>query len=112
MAPPPSSQPQGKPPTGKSIWLKLLTILGLLLPVYYLFEQNLHRFYVFDVDELHGLTKRAVATYGNDTRAMADFIVRELDGQASLSTYINRDEDWMFNNAGGAMGAMYIIHAS
>ncbi|KAH6614466.1 ERG2/sigma1 receptor-like protein [Chaetomium sp. MPI-SDFR-AT-0129] len=119
MAPPPSSQPSLGPPSqpqrkspGKSIWLKLLTILGVLLPVYYLLEANLHRFYVFDVDELHDLTKRAVATYGNDTRAMADFIVRELDGQASLSTYINRDEDWMFNNAGGAMGAMYIIHAS
>ncbi|AEO63444.1 7e64036a-a7cb-45e3-ad29-66df1cac2caa [Thermothielavioides terrestris] len=94
-------------------WLKFLAILlGVLTPVYYLLEQNLHRFYIFDLDQLHDVAKRGIAAHGNDTRAIVQYIVDELSGQVSLSSYINRDEEWMFNNAGGAMGAMYILHAS
>jgi C-8 sterol isomerase len=94
-------------------WLKFLAILlGVLTPVWYLLEQNLERFYIFDLDHLHDVAKRGIEAHGNDTRAIVKHIVDELSGQVSLTSYINRDEEWMFNNAGGAMGAMYIIHAS
>lgn len=94
-------------------WLKFFAIvLGVLTPVYYLLEQNLERFYIFNLEQLQDVSKRGIEAHGNDTRAIVQFIVDELAGQVSLTSYVNRDEDWMFNNAGGAMGAMYIIHAS
>lgn len=94
-------------------WLKFLAILlGVLTPVYYLLEQNLHRFYIFDLDQLRDMAKRGIDTHGNDTRAIVKYIVDELSGEVRLTSYVNTDEEWMFNNAGGAMGAMYIIHAS
>jgi C-8 sterol isomerase len=60
---------------------------------------------------LHDLSQRAVQAHGNDTRAMVDYIVAELD-QKIPGNHLNKNEEWIFNNAGGAMGAMYIIHAS
>ncbi|AEO56932.1 C-8 sterol isomerase [Thermothelomyces thermophilus ATCC 42464] len=98
---------------GMGGWLKFFAVLlGVLTPVWYLLEQNLERFYIFDLDQLQDVAARAVDTHGNDTRAMVKFIVDELAGQVSLTSFVNRDEEWVFNNAGGAMGAMYIIHAS
>lgn len=95
---------------------RLLTLLALLLgvfsPVFYFLEQHLESFYIFTPDHLHDLAKRGIAAHGNDTRSVVKYIVDELHGEASLSSYVNLDEEWVFNNAGGAMGAMYIIHAS
>jgi C-8 sterol isomerase len=54
---------------------------------------------------------RAIGAHGNDTRAVVGFIVREVSDKLP-GGYVNLDEEWIFNNAGGAMGAMYIIHAS
>jgi C-8 sterol isomerase len=114
MAPPKSQkQSSGCCAGGMGGWLKIVAIfLGVFTPIYYLLEQNLERFYIFETEHLHDVAKRGIATHGNDTRAIVNFIVDELAGQVSLSSYVNRDEEWVFNNAGGAMGAMYIIHAS
>lgn len=91
-----------------------LTILGLLLgivlPIYYYIESNLESFFIFKPDHLHDLSKRAIAAHGNDTKSMVRFITAELNEK--LPGYVNLDEEWIFNNAGGAMGAMYILHAS
>ncbi|KAH8700524.1 putative C-8 sterol isomerase (Erg-1) [Talaromyces proteolyticus] len=92
-----------------------LTILALVLAaftaLFFYLDQHLDWFYVFDTDHLHDLSKRAIATHGNDTRAVVGYIVGELD-QKLGGKHLNLDEEWVFNNAGGAMGAMYIIHAS
>jgi len=74
-------------------------------------EQNLQSFYVFDTKQLHDLSQRAIANHGNDTRAVVAQIVGELS-QGPAGEYVNLNEEWVFNNAGGAMGGMYIIHAS
>ncbi|KAJ4417412.1 C-8 sterol isomerase [Gnomoniopsis sp. IMI 355080] len=93
--------------------LTLLALLvGILSPVVYFLEQHLESFYIFHPDHLHDLAKRSIAAHGNDTRSVVKYIVDELHGDASLTSYVNLDEEWVFNNAGGAMGAMYIIHAS
>lgn len=88
--------------------LALLT--ALLSAVVYFVEQNAERFYIFDTDHLHDLAKRGIAKHGDDTRGIVEYIVAELSERSPA--HINVEEDWVFNNAGGAMGAMYIIHAS
>ncbi|KAH7318570.1 ERG2/sigma1 receptor-like protein [Stachybotrys elegans] len=91
--------------------LSILAILtALLSAVVYTVEQNLESFYVFQTDHLHDLAKRGIAQHGNNTRGIVEYIVTELSDK--VPGHINLEEDWVFNNAGGAMGAMYIIHAS
>ncbi|KAF4452906.1 C-8 sterol isomerase [Fusarium austroafricanum] len=93
---------------------KLLLVLGLLTAllssVIYFVEQNLNQFYIFDLKHLDDLSKRAIAKHGEDTRSVVQYIVTELNEK--VPEHINLKEEWVFNNAGGAMGAMYIIHAS
>lgn len=88
----------------------LAILVGVLSPVVYLLERNLESFYIFKTDHLHDLAKRGIAAHGNDTRAIVDYIVAELHEMHPNN--VNLDEEWFFNNHGGAMGSMYIIHAS
>lgn len=88
----------------------LLLLIGALLPVFYLLDRNVERFFLFDQNHLHDLSKRAIAEHGTDTKSIVKFIVAEL--HSMHPNHINLNEEWMFNNAGGCMGGMYIIHAS
>ena len=92
--------------------LGLLAIfLALFSAVYSFLDARLEQFYVFDPEHLHDLSQRAVKTHGDDTRSVVNYIVAELEEKVG-SQYLSTQEEWVFNNAGGAMGAMYIIHAS
>lgn len=89
----------------------ILTLFAALLAsLVYLANHNLEKLYIFDTDHLHNLAKRSIAQHGNDTKSAVQYIVDELT--QTHGSYVNLDEEWMFNNHGGAMGAMYIIHAS
>ncbi|KAK8189373.1 C-8 sterol isomerase [Phyllosticta capitalensis] len=93
--------------------LSIVAVLAaLLFPVYNWLEANLEKFYIFDPQDLHTVAQRAIETHGNDTKAIVSYITSELSGREAITTHVNMDEEWVFNNAGGAMGAMYIIHAS
>ncbi|KAK6211926.1 C-8 sterol isomerase [Pestalotiopsis sp. IQ-011] len=89
-------------------WIAIL--IGVLTPVVYLLEQNLESFYIFDKEHLHDLAKRGIAAHGNDTQGIVSYITTELHEKHPNN--VNLDVEYIFNNAGGAMGAMYLIHAS
>ncbi|KAF7315434.1 hypothetical protein MIND_00058300 [Mycena indigotica] len=93
-----------------AISLVVLVVVGRWL------DNIKRRWYVLDPESLHELAKSAVAAASspNDTAGMIQHIVTNLTNTYSPSQIkLNRDsKEWVFNNAGGAMGAMYIIHAS
>lgn len=95
--------------------LKTLSFLALFLAlfsaVYSYLDARLDQFYIFNPDHLHDLSQRAIMAHGEDTRSVVSYIVAELEDKVG-SQYLSTQEEWVFNNAGGAMGAMYIIHAS
>ncbi|KAL2821363.1 ERG2 and Sigma1 receptor like protein-domain-containing protein [Aspergillus cavernicola] len=88
-----------------------IALLALFTGVYRYMDARLEQFYIFDPAHLHDLSQRAIAAHGNDTRSVVQYIVSGLDEKVGTAN-LNLDEEWVFNNAGGAMGAMYIIHAS
>ncbi|KAF4611079.1 hypothetical protein D9613_006491 [Agrocybe pediades] len=105
--PPPSSRNK------VSTWIKRVGILAILVVACAWLDSIRERFYVFDLDLLREVSTSAIAASPNDTRGMVDFIVANLtDTYGSSNVRLNLKEEWVFNNAGGAMGAMYIIHAS
>lgn len=95
--------------------MRCLTILAVFLALfsalYSYLDARLDQYYIFEPGHLHDLSQRAIGAHGDDTRGVVDYIVTELD-QKVPSQFVNKEEEWVFNNAGGAMGAMYIIHAS
>lgn len=88
----------------------LAVVVGILTPIVYILDKNLESFYIFQPDHLHDLSKRAIDAHGNDTKGIVSYIVSELNG--IVPQYVSEKEEWFFNNAGGAMGGVYIIHAS
>ncbi|KAK0664444.1 putative C-8 sterol isomerase [Cercophora samala] len=91
-------------------WFAIL--LAVLAPIFYVLDQNVDQFYVFNLPQLDAVSKAAIEAHPGDTKAIVKYIVDELKADVTVSRYVNTDEQWVFNNAGGAMGAMYIIHAS
>ncbi|KAJ5617880.1 hypothetical protein N7537_002994 [Penicillium hordei] len=92
--------------------LSYLTIfLALFSAVYRYLDARLEQFYIFDPEHLHDVSQRAISAHGEDTRSIVNFIVAELEQKVGAN-YLSTQEEWVFNNAGGAMGAMYVIHAS
>ncbi|KAF8885628.1 ERG2/sigma1 receptor-like protein [Infundibulicybe gibba] len=72
------------------------------------------RWYVFDTASLHELARGAIESSPNNTAGMIQHIVANLTATyPSTQIHLNPDSnEWTLSNAGGAMGAMYIIHAS
>ncbi|KAJ7104530.1 ERG2/sigma1 receptor-like protein [Mycena belliarum] len=110
----PSFEPEAQATFVK--WAPRSLILLLLFAVGYWLDCIKDRWYVFDPVQLNELSRAAIAAAPapNDTASMIQFIVANLtqtypSSQVKINTDVN---EWMFNNAGGAMGAMYLLHAS
>ncbi|KAG8936357.1 C-8 sterol isomerase [Tulasnella sp. 419] len=70
------------------------------------------RWYILDTTELHILAQDAIRLNPGDTGKIISHIVSNLTETHGLKHINPRQDEWVFNNAGGAMGAMYVIHAS
>ncbi|KAF9511177.1 hypothetical protein BS47DRAFT_1383587 [Hydnum rufescens UP504] len=102
-------KPSGKipPPPPPSRLPKLAAITTLL----YL-DGIKDRWYIFDPTFLHELSREAIATHNDDVPLTISFIVQNLTNTYGLYHINPREDEWVLSNAGGAMGAMYVIHAS
>ena len=97
------------------IYFSSVVILALasIYAIYSILETNLlEGHYIFTPAKLHALSQASIQQHGNNTKALVANIVEQLRADDAVAPYLSVDEEWMFNNAGGAMGAMYIIHAS
>ncbi|KAK7898061.1 C-8 sterol isomerase [Exophiala xenobiotica] len=85
---------------------------ALLLPVFYLLDQYIHTQYIFDPVRLQQISQRAIEIHGNDTLPLLQQITADLKAEYGAAITEWSKNDWFFNNAGGAMGSMAILHAS
>ncbi len=65
--------------------------------------------YIFDPEVLQQIARKAL---GQPMEAMVEQITSELDARYPGHILPQGRREWIFNNAGGAMGAMLVLHAS
>ncbi|KAK7207719.1 ERG2/sigma1 receptor-like protein [Myxozyma melibiosi] len=95
-------------------WFKLSVIIAVLLPVYYYLDTYvLPTLFIFDTEVLQQIVNDslAIAPKDNTTALFVEINRRLREVYGDKVNEFNTD-DWMFNNAGNAMGSMFIQHAS
>lgn len=93
-----------------SCFQTLLVVLVALIAIFIGFDHIKERFYIFDQNVLQEVAQRNMAKYENNTRLMMQGIAQDLNKE--YPGHVALKEEWVFNNAGGAMGSMWILHAS
>ncbi|KIK98924.1 hypothetical protein PAXRUDRAFT_823353 [Paxillus rubicundulus Ve08.2h10] len=97
-------------------WMLRAALFGILCVTCGWLDTIKEQWYVFDPPFLHELAQEAVVAFPNNPEGMIQHILTNLTTtypQPSNTISLNTNStEWVFNNAGGAMGAMYIIHAS
>ncbi|PSS32135.1 hypothetical protein PHLCEN_2v2091 [Hermanssonia centrifuga] len=104
---------QGSPLTK---WFTRAVVLLVFLATCSWLDTIKDRWYVFNPKSLHELAQAAIAAAPSpdDTTFMVQYIAANLTAtypSSQIALNPNTSE-WVISNAGGAMGAMYIIHAS
>ncbi|ESK81541.1 c-8 sterol isomerase (erg-1) [Moniliophthora roreri MCA 2997] len=95
-------------------WAILIGLVSLFVQGLRWLDAVKDRWYILDPIFLNQLAQDSIAASPNSTSGMIDHIIANLTSTYSpQQIQFNTDtSEWVFNNAGGAMGAMYIIHAS
>jgi C-8 sterol isomerase len=96
-----------------SLWNSslLAVFLALFSALYSFLDARLDQFYIFYPKHLHDLSQYTIKTYREDTGSIINFIVAELQEKIS-EKYLSTEEEWVFNNASGAIGTMYSVYHS
>lgn len=92
--------------------LTLGLILAVLSPIVYLLDSNIHTQFIFDPVKLQQISQNAISIHGNATEPLLHQITHDLQAEYGDAVQDWTADDWFFNNAGGAMGTMVILHAS
>lgn len=93
-----------------SCLMKLLFVGTLLVSLFLGLDQYISRGFIFDQNVLQQVAQKNIELYSNDTHTMITNIAADLEKE--YPGHITLKEEWVFNNAGGAMGSMWILHAS
>ncbi|CCH41102.1 hypothetical protein BN7_639 [Wickerhamomyces ciferrii] len=101
------------------IYNKRFFYLSIPIFIYYilhvLYDTWLPTNYIFDPVVLNRLSNEVLDQHpeGNITLIFEDLAVRLKEEYGDfINPYTTDNDDWVFNNAGGAMGTMFILHAS
>ena len=103
--------------SSKRSWVVLSALLVGFCAIVAALDSIRSSFYIFDHKEVYKIASGAVAKHPGNATAIFDDILDNLRADPKIAPHINKnhfsvESEWMFNNAGGAMGSMYIIHAS
>lgn len=98
-------------------WVVLSALLVGFIALIAALDSIRSSFYIFDHKQIYKIASTAVAKHPGNATAIFDDILNDLRADPKLAPYINKnhfsvESEWMFNNAGGAMGSMFILHAS
>ena len=66
--------------------------------------------HVFKPEALQRIAAKAIASGNGNSTEVVNTVIDLL--AAEYPGFVNKEQDWVFNNAGGAMGAMTVLHAS
>ncbi|KAL1721317.1 ERG2/sigma1 receptor-like protein [Schizophyllum commune] len=112
---PPKDADKARTPSARYAYLAVASlVLALLWQAAKVLDTIKDNWYVFDPARLHQIAQAAVAAAPGDMPTIADHIFANLSTTYPASRVrLNPDKhEWVLNNAGGAMGAMWIVHAS
>ncbi|KIY71840.1 ERG2 and sigma1 receptor-like protein [Cylindrobasidium torrendii FP15055 ss-10] len=106
--------PASAPSSGLTKWAFRALLLAAVYVICSILDGIKERWYVLDPTSLNVLAKSAIAANPGNPAGMIEHIVSNLTQtyDSSVIRFNTDSSEWVFNNAGGAMGAMYIIHAS